>query len=50
MTGQVETDKHLRAAFVDNETNALGRPIPYYFKASQHSIRALLCTDLSRQF
>lgn len=41
MTGEVETDKHLRAAFVDNETNALEKPISYCSKASQYSIRAL---------
>lgn len=26
MTGQVETDKYLRAAFGDNKTNALEKP------------------------
>lgn len=41
MTGEVETDKHLRAASVDNETNALEKPISYCFKASQYSIRGL---------
>lgn len=34
MTGQVETDKYLRVAFVSTRANALEKLIPYFFKTS----------------